>query len=58
MAAPVNKGLNDISFSFKPKLIVTLFILTAFVFLLFAIIIFLPFSKKAPFCNVDLSPLT
>lgn len=58
MAAPVNKGLNDISFSFKPKLIVTLFILTAFVFLLFVIIIFLPFSKKAPFCNEDLSPLT
>ncbi len=54
MAAPVNKGLNDISFTFKPSLIVALSILTAVVFLLFLIAVFLPLSNRTPFRNLDL----
>lgn len=57
MAAPVKKGFNNIYFNFKPTLIVILFISTAFLFLLFVIMIFLPLSKRAPYHNLDLRPL-
>ena len=57
MAAPVKKGFNNIYFYFKPTLIVTLFISTAFIFSLFVILIVLPLSKRAPFRSLDLRPM-
>lgn len=51
MAAPVQKGLNEVRFYFKPTFIKILSFFTVFIFLLFLVIIFLPSSKRQPFQN-------
>ena len=45
MSAPVNKGHNNIVFSFEPKLVKFAMLVSAVVFLIFCILMFIPASK-------------